>query len=586
MKSIRTLLTNLSLRRKIVFIILLVNLVLFGGVITIALRIVSEENNKLLYRATAALLSYSATDVGRALQDVERLSQLLISDPTIQEQLSAIALSDSVIIRGTAYRLLTETLQTYLQQFSASSISYISIYGSGMGIHTDTTRAQKLPAYCLQTVLQAGEAAQGAASWVSNYTADQGLFLARAVRRIKPMNLDVLGTVIICVNFDKVVEGRTDIGAVYEQAYYLVSRNDVPLYTSSGLPKSVTKAAAHVPKNGYKVLSMDGEPYFAVRGFIPEYDWQFVTLVSYASTQEAIEMANLMFLLVAILCFGLSCWLCSILAARIAAHFDSLIQKMHIFGENETALVPTQYDYSTRQDEIGQLHRQFDSMAQQIIQYIETDYTTRLMMKDAQIKALEAQIDPHFLYNVLASIGWRAKAIGEERVEQMVQALGRLLRTTLSDAEEHFTLAKELALVDSYMTIQQIRFEDELQFESHVPQYLLDAEIPKLSLQPLVENAIRHGLEETTELCAIHIAACLCHDALEITVSNTGSQFPDDLLEKLEAGDVEPHGFGIGILNIQKRLHLMFGGTYGLQFYNENGRAVVQMHIPYRPLGK
>lgn len=585
MKRMRLLLANLPLKRKIMLILLAVNVLLFGVIATVGLRVITEENNKLLYRATAASLSYSATSVSSALTEVERLSELLLTDATVQEQLVVMQESaDDIIARSTAYRLLNQTLQAYRQQFLSSNIYYISLYGESLSLHTDTARAQKLPAAEREKILNAGLVADGKPAWVQDYCPEQGLFLARAVRRIKPMELDTLGVLNICVRFDGLVEDRTDISAQYETAYYLVLDGETPLYASPGLPDEVFRAAQGVEPSGYRVLDLDGKSYFAVRGEIPGYDWQYLSLVSYDSTRRAVFMSNVLFFAVMLGGLFVTSLLCSVLVNRVTAHFGTLINKMQTFGENETALVTTPYDYTERRDEIGQLHRQFDSMAQQIIHYIETDYANRLMMKDAQIKALEAQIDPHFLYNVLASISWRAQAIGEQKIDSMVQALGKLLRTTLSADEESFTLAKELLLVQSYMTIQQLRFEDELRFETQVPQGLLDAEIPKLSLQPLVENAIRYGLEENADGCLVRVQARQIEDELVIEVANSGSRFPPDLLRRLESNELHAHGFGIGIVNIHKRLRLMFGEAYGLVFCNEDNMAVVQMHIPYRPV--
>ncbi|HAN43935.1 MAG TPA: sensor histidine kinase, partial [Ruminococcaceae bacterium] len=196
---------------------------------------------------------------------------------------------------------------------------------------------------------------------------------------------------------------------------------------------------------------------------------------------------------------------------------------------------------------------------------------------------IETQINPHFLYNILESINWRAKAIGEKQISQMVESLGKLLRAALGKTDESFNLSKEIELVNSYMTIQQIRFEDQLHFQLDVPQSLLCASIPKLTIQPLVENAIHYSLEQNTEDCFIKIEVKLVDGDIIIDVKNTGSQFEDNLLEKLTQSQIKPHGFGIGLLNIHNRIQLTFGEAYGLEFFNENGNAVARVKIPFSP---
>ncbi|MEG1074272.1 MAG: histidine kinase [Ruthenibacterium sp.] len=581
----KTFFVNLPLKRKILIVVSTVSTVLFSIAAVLGLHVITKANNRLLYSATAASLSYSATDVQRALDDVETLSRLLITDSVLQAQLSALKQApQDVIVRGEAYRQLNQILQNYYEQFFNSNIDYISLYSENMSLHTNTIRAGKLAPEHLQHVLETGLKASGAAVWIQDYCIGNDLFLSRAARRIMPMALDTLGIVNIGVHFDKIIQSRTNLGGRYEKAYYLVmDENGNSLYRPATVSDDAYKIAKSMQPDSYKVLKLGDERFFAVCGNIPKYNWKYISLVSYQQTQQAIWTANILFLTMVLVAFLLSYLLCGLLINRITAHFDTLINKMHTFGANKTALVPNVYDYTNRKDEIGQLHRQFDDMAQQIIHYIDVDYKNKLITKDAQLKALESQIDPHFLYNVLASISWRAQAIGENDIDDMVQSLSKLLRVKLNSADEVFTLRKELELVQSYMTIQQIRFEDELHFQTNVPADLLDATLPKLSVQPLVENAIRYGLEENAEACYIQVSASLKDENLWITVSNSGSQFEQDLLQKLENNETKAHGFGIGLVNVQKRIRLMFGEQYGLQFSNQNGMAVVEMCIPYRP---
>ena len=145
---------------------------------------------------------------------------------------------------------------------------------------------------------------------------------------------------------------------------------------------------------------------------------------------------------------------------------------------------------------------------------------------------------------------------------------------------------KELELIQYYITIQKYRFEDRLNFQTDIPQNLLSCYVLKLTLQPLVENTIRYGLEENTEGCLISISAEACpeKDQLIIYVKNDGSAFEDDLLSKLENRQIEPHGFGIGLLNIQKRMQITYGEAYGLTLYNEEELAVAKLVYPLKPV--
>ena len=172
--------------------------------------------------------------------------------------------------------------------------------------------------------------------------------------------------------------------------------------------------------------------------------------------------------------------------------------------------------------------------------------------------------------------------MGNEVISQMVESLGNLLRVSLSSQKTLVTLAYELELVDSYITIQKIRFEDRLEFKVITDEKAKEGMIPPLTIQPLVENAIHYGMEEMTEVCHIYLQAEVKEGVLTIQVRNEGSNFEEELLEKLKNKSRSPHGFGIGLLNIDQRIRLLFGEEYGLTLSNEHDFAVATIKMPFR----
>ncbi len=133
------------------------------------------------------------------------------------------------------------------------------------------------------------------------------------------------------------------------------------------------------------------------------------------------------------------------------------------------------------------------------------------------------------------------------------------------------------------MTIQKYRYEDRLEYEISAPKNLFGCYVLKMTLQPLVENAIRYGLEENTEECRIQIVAETDGSSLFVSVKNNSSFFEDDLIKKLKTHKIEPHGFGIGLLNILERMELTYGENYGLTLYNEDDHAVARLSFPLNP---
>lgn len=163
----------------------------------------------------------------------------------------------------------------------------------------------------------------------------------------------------------------------------------------------------------------------------------------------------------------------------------------------------------------------------------------------------------------------------------MVEALGTLLRETLSSGTRNFTLSHELEIVQYYLTIQRIRFEDRLTYSQEVEPGILDISLPHFTIQPLVENSVNYAMEKSTEVCHIRLEGARLDDTITIDVINNGSQFEANLLEKLENGLITPHGFGIGLLNIHKRIQLTYGTGYGLILFNrDEEHAVARILIP------
>ena len=337
--------------------------------------------------------------------------------------------------------------------------------------------------------------------------------------------------------------------------------------------------------NRYGLLKQDNEELFYVHNTIPELDWDYICTIPYGSIADSLAVSRNMCLLITLVAIVLSVFLSSRLIDSITRHFDVLVAKMHNFGDGNYEHMVPDYDYDDRNDEIGILHTQFDLMVNQVNELIRSNYLNEILRKEAQFKALESQMNPHFLYNTLESINWRAKALGAKDISSMAESLGTLLRITLDQKTKQLPLYRELEVVQCYMIIQKFRYEERLQYNIIAPDNLLPYEVLKLTLQPLVENAIRYGLEENTETCRVQIIAKAHEQHLYLYVKNNGSFFDDELLLKLKSHQVEPHGFGIGLLNIHERMQITYGDDYGLTLYNEEELAVARLDfpLPYPP---
>lgn len=579
---------DMPLKRKIELIIL--GCVFFlSATAFLSIYCISRSHDKVLYRSVAANLSYAASEIHSDLLEVNELADMIFSNDTVQRQLPAAMSTDSrekkQSIETTVYNVLTN----YMFNTANQHISYITILQEESTICTYLVRFRKVPSEIRDNLVKRGNEAQGSTVWITDYSQDYGLFLVKELREAKDFSFRHMGTLIINVNPDTLIGQTSIFRSAYETPSLLLLENGKTIYSSQELPqREISRLTSSLEKN-YTITEVMDQTLFAVKGYIPDYDWDYIAMVSYESIARTVSLTTTICIGAMLLCAGTVLLLSARILAALTRHFDWLVKKMHLVGEGTYQFPANPYDYSQRKDEIGQLHTNFDSMAHKINTLITENYTNELLKKEAQLKSLESQMDPHFLYNTLDSIHWRANAVGAEDISQITTSLGYLLRMSLSKSSEPFTLRQELELVENYMAIQKLRYSQRLIYEMQIPKEYQNLLLPKFTIQPLLENAIRYGLDNSSDVCTITVSAVLSEDLLVIEVKNSGSSFEENLLEKLVNQEILPHGFGIGLLNIHQRIQIAYGDHFGLHLKNieeeETGEeyAVVQVFLPVLP---
>ncbi|WP_366291389.1 sensor histidine kinase [Paenibacillus sp. AN1007] len=272
-----------------------------------------------------------------------------------------------------------------------------------------------------------------------------------------------------------------------------------------------------------------------------------------------------------------------------------------------------QGDFSQRvthysSDELGQISRGFNRMMEEIHRLFHEVYVLEIQEREAELSALQSQMNPHFIYNTLESINMMAVRQRHAEVSAMVTALGRLLRYTIDKADRMVTLREELAFVDAYVRIQQVRYNGELEIIYDIEEEVNDCPVPKLILQPLVENAICHGIEGSLAGGStggiIWVSAVLFDQELLISVRDNGKGMEQEELDRLNASisgqtisgqTVHPPanpilhrhaGESLGLHNIAQRLHLVYGKDSGLSVDGSPGQGlVVTLSIHLQPKG-
>ena len=232
------------------------------------------------------------------------------------------------------------------------------------------------------------------------------------------------------------------------------------------------------------------------------------------------------------------------------------------------------------EDEIAVLMDNFNDMTKEIGQLVEDMQRNHETLRLSETKLLQAQINPHFLYNTLDTAVWLAEAKQNEQVIQLLTYLSDFFRTSLSNGQSFITIQEEERHIDSYLKIQQFRYQDTMVYSIHIDQALYHFTIPKLLLQPLVENALVHGIRGKRGKGMITVTGQLEGDNIVFCVEDDGVGMDDEKLYNLRKASVSGSAqsadvAAFGVSNVNERIHIYYGENYGLFFKSQPGVGTI-----------
>ena len=228
--------------------------------------------------------------------------------------------------------------------------------------------------------------------------------------------------------------------------------------------------------------------------------------------------------------------------------------------------------------DFDQLATSFNSMVTRIIALLQSQNEEQAKLAEAERKALESQLDPHFIFNTLSTIKALAKLNGEEDIYTIALQLGKLLRSSLNNRSAECSVKESLELAESYLKIQKIRFGDKLEYTIEVEEEAKEVMTPKLIIQPLVENSLIHGIEPTGEKGVIRVKAYIDGSMLVISVEDTGEGSDEELYKDLEALSQDGH---VGLYNIYRRLFLRYKDNFTFLVKTKKGEGMsVTIRVP------
>ena len=333
-------------------------------------------------------------------------------------------------------------------------------------------------------------------------------------------------------------------------------------------------------ENGIQIFSQNGNMYVCQK--IKNWNYYVVSSISSYKLMESGFRTMVVVILVLIIVLIAVSVIIRVLIKKMYQPLNKVVSKMdHV----ATGSLRTRINVENMGEDFTKLAVGFNSMMDEIEVLMEQVKLEQHQLEQIRFNALQSQIQPHFLYNTLECIHWQAMAEGNKEISTMVKALAKYYRICLSKGHDVITIREEVEHIRNYMIIQNMRYDNIIGSEIVVESQVEESLIPKLTLQPLVENSIYHGMKvKEGKTGTLYLTAYKEGDEVVIKVSDTGTGMSleqiDEMNEQLSRYE---DSFGYGVRNVNKRIELLFGEGYGLHYQkNDSGGVTVVIHLPYQ----
>ncbi len=370
-----------------------------------------------------------------------------------------------------------------------------------------------------------------------------------------------------------------------ESAKYIINERDALVASSSiNLVGKYLVYYDEIPRliqdnNKFEVKNFSSQKCYISYNEISGANWYMISVLPTSSIWSENKLLILEFLVAYIIVLVFACGVSLSLSNSIVRRISNVIYKMKSVKTNK----PTPFHTPMEHDEIGDLIETYNYMINEINNLSEEQVATASELRTAEFKALQAQINPHFLYNTLDMINWLSKKGLNTEVSNAVQALSKFYKISLRKGNIVVTIEEELEHVSLYIQLQNMRYNNKIHYTVDIPDNILDYTIPKIIFQPVVENAIQHGIfgKESKE-GNIVITGWLEESTLVFLISDDGVGIPNEKIDQLLSGEIESStGSGIGISNTHHRLQLFYNTEFGLSYHSKIGEYTeVEIRIP------
>ncbi len=574
----KTFYKRMSIRQKLLFMFSIQILIplIFMGMLLYQSALTIIRNKSIDY--SGDIMKMIELRMDDFTENVKVASQDVLYDPIIYEVLTRPESQLSEITEEQLDDMNNILRKICLSRDEIKSIALISNDKRYYTYDSNTGRAHIKTLIPYKAIHDTALKGKGEVEWFLDYDKNgevTDIYATRIVYNIS--NYEEIGVMAMLIKKDELNAVYGNLSTEFMESIAFVSESgDWITGTSKGkssLRKDVTQRVTERNRDHW----IDDEAGMLVSyANVIDPHWSIVTEISLERLNEDLYRFRRFFIVITIATLFILSLLSLFLAVDIIDPINRLVDAMRHMKQDKTHDV-IEVD---RKDELGYLSHCFNDMSEEIDFLLNQVYKEQLTRKEAELKTLQAQINPHFLFNTLESINWMARLNDIPQISEMVTALSTLMEAGIGKGAPQVRLSEEIQFVDSYILIMKNRYGDRLEVETYVDDSLLERRVPKLILQPIVENAIYHGIDKQRRKGKIVLNIHEENGKVIIMVEDNGRGIANNELDVLnqqlrendDAYLVQDSGtapISIGLRNVNRRLKLFYGKDYGVIIYSE-----------------
>ncbi len=538
-----------------------------------------KNYDAMLNSQLSTIIEISADSVQNTVDEIESVSMEFMSDDDIQGWIRTFA-------QGEKYSYEDFVASNELRKYLLNMVNEQSATKFALLLDTEykpiVTAMGLNPSWkdSMSEIVEKSMSYGERFKWIAPEGELTDLIAVREIVDLSNPELSAEGILVIGIDIEALAKKANSTLKEYPLNSLIMADDDV-LYTDFSNSDDAKHFMNNIVRNGDSVneTEFNGEKYYHTYKELETPGWKYAVYLSSSAVFGRLEKVITICIIAFIAMVILVVYISYLISRRMVRPLSELSVQMKKVENG--VFEGVEISGAGGKNEISSLAQDFNVMVSQIDTLIHDNYLKKILLQESELKLLQSQINPHFLYNTLESINWMAKSSRTKEISVMVQALSKLFRSTVNNKESVITIAEEIDLLGNYIAIQKIRFEERLEINIDVDAEFSAYKIPKLILQPLVENSIKYALERFSTTCIISISAQKTDTGIKLYVRDNGPGIEKERLERIRENKPIESKSGIALKNIRRRMELAYHSENAMEIQSEEGKGTtIILNIP------